>query len=79
MDSWENHVELYSFQRVGRGGERVERPCALLADNDGQALRIASEMLRDQPAEVWRGSEMIAGLTPWPTSPESKWIIVIKS
>ena len=54
-------------------------PREFFAENDGQALRIASEALVGQTIEVWEGPRLVSMITPYWISSNSDWIIVLKT
>jgi hypothetical protein len=51
----------------------------LHAEDDSAALRIACSSIDCQKLELWTGVRLVATLTPSPTSPPSKWIVVLKT
>jgi hypothetical protein len=54
-------------------------PFALQAASDSEALCAACMSMDRQKLELWTGVRLVATLTPSPTSPESEWIVVLKT
>jgi hypothetical protein len=60
---------------LGKGGEPIR---VIEAESDPAALRVACDLLDGAPIELWRDEDLVAKLSPFPTSPASDYLIVIK-